>query len=70
MVKLKQNLSDGELDWLLKTYEEQLVSGVPIVVGVENLIEWFRIIVDMRESKKVYAIVTNESLTKGQRAYK
>ena len=70
MVKLKQNLSDGELDQLLETYEEQLVSGVPIVVGVENLIQWFRMIVDMKESKKVYAIVTNKSLTKGQRAYK
>ena len=70
MVKLKQNLSDGELDQLLETYEEQLVSGVPIVVGVENLIQWFRMIVDMKESKKAYAIVTNESLTKGQRAYK
>ena len=70
MVKLKQNLSDGELDQLLKTYKEQLVSGVPIVVGVENLIQWFRIIVDTKESKKIYAIVTNESLMKGQRAYK
>lgn len=70
MIKLKQNLSDGELDQLLKTYKEQLVSGVPIVVGVENLIQWFRIIVDTKESKKIYAIVTDESLMKGQRAYK
>jgi len=51
VVKLKQNLSDRELDWLLETYEEQLISGVPIVVGVENLIEWFNVIVDMRRAK-------------------